>query len=102
MHNYLSRQEDLAHIGSSLTDKHVNYAQTLLQHQFTNNVTGLQSTLLQYKPLIKKWAEGLQIIHCHRCHWVMAHKETASTDIVKAYDTLYDAADDIIKTVATS
>ena len=29
----------------------------------------------------------------------MAHKETASTDIVKVYDTLYDAADDIIKTL---
>lgn len=62
-------------------------------------MTGLQSTLLQYKPLIKKWAEGLQIIHCHGCHWVVAHKETASTDIVKIYDKLYDAADDIIKIV---
>ena len=92
----LADKKTLLTFGSSLTDKHVNYAQALLRHQFTNDVTGLQSTLLQYKPLIKKWAEGLQIIHCHGCHWVVAHKETASTDIVKVYDTLYDVADDVM------
>ena len=47
-------KKTLLTFGSSLTDKHFNYAQTLLRHQFTNNVTGLQSALLQYKPLIKK------------------------------------------------
>ena len=51
----LADKKTLLMFGSSLTDKHVNYAQALLRHQFTNNVTGLQSTLLQYKPLIKKW-----------------------------------------------
>ena len=30
---------------------------------------------------------------------ILAHKETASTDIVKVYDTIYDVADDIINTV---
>ena len=96
----LADKKTLLTFGSSLTDKHVNYAQTLLRHQFTNkNVTGLQSTLLQYKPLIKKWDEGLQIIHCHRCLWVVAHKEAVCTDIVKVYNTLYDDADDVIKTV---
>ena len=48
---------------------------------------------------MKKWDEGLQIIHCHRCHWVVAHKEAVSTDIEKVYDTFYDNADDVIKTV---
>ena len=48
---------------------------------------------------MKKWDEGLQIIHCHRCHWVVAHKEAVSTDIVKVYNTFYDDADDVIKTV---
>ena len=74
----LADKKTLLTFGSLLTGKHVNYAQTLLRHQFTNNVTGLQSTLLQYKPLIKKWAEGLQIIHCHECHWIETHKVTAS------------------------
>ena len=74
----LADKKTLLTFGSLLTGKHVNYAQTLLRHLFTNNVTGLQSTLLQYKPLIKKWAEGLQIIHYHECHWVVAHKVTAS------------------------
>ena len=64
-------------------------------------MTGLQSTLLQYKPLIKKFAEGLQIIHCHGYHYVVAHKETASTDIVKVYNTLSDAADDTINPLRT-
>ena len=95
----LADKKTLLTFGSSLTDKHVNYAQALLRRQFTYNVTGLQSTLLQYKPLIKKWDEGLQIIHCHGCHWVVAHKEAVCTDIVKVYDTLYDGADDVIKTV---
>ena len=36
--------------GSSLTDKHINYAQALLKQQFTH-VGELQSTLLQYKSL---------------------------------------------------
>ena len=67
----LADKKTLLTFWSSPTDKHVNYAQTLLRHQFTNKVTGLQSTLLQYEPLIKKWAEGLQIIHCHGCHWVV-------------------------------
>ena len=95
----LADKKTLLTCGFSLTDKHVNYAQALLRHQFTNNVTGLQSTLLQYKPLIKKWDEDLQIIHCHGCHWVAAHKEAVCTDIVKVYNTLYDDADDVIKTV---
>ena len=55
----LADKKTLLMFGSSLTDKHVNYAQTLLRHQFTNNVTGLQSTLLQYKPLIKR--NGLKV-----------------------------------------
>ena len=84
--------------GLSLTDKHVNYTQTLLRHQFTSNVTGLQSTLLQYNPFMKKWDEGLLIIHCHSCHWVVTHKEAVSTDIVKVYNTFYDDADHVIKT----
>ena len=34
----LADKKTLLTFGSSLTDKHVNYAQTLLRHQFTNNV----------------------------------------------------------------
>ena len=49
----LADKETLLTYGSLLTDKYINYAQVLLQNQFTN-VTGLQSTLLQYKPLLKK------------------------------------------------
>ena len=90
----LADKETLLTFGSLLTDKHINYAQVLLQNQFTN-VTGLQSTLLQYKPLLKKWTDGLQVIHCRGRHWVVTYKETASTDTVKVYDSSNDIADDV-------
>lgn len=42
---------------------------------------------------------GIQIIHCHGCHWVTAHKYAPSVDVVRIYDSLYNTADDIVKTV---
>ena len=42
---------------------------------------------------------GVQIIHCHGYHWVTAHKYASSVDVIRIYDSLYNAADDIVKTV---
>ena len=42
---------------------------------------------------------GVQIIHCHGYHWVTAHKYASNTDVVQIYDSLYDTADDVVKTV---
>ena len=97
----LADKEVLLTHGSSLTDKHINYAQALLRQQFTC-VGGLQSTLFQYKPLQDKLPEGIQIIHCHGCHWVVAHKVASSSDVVKVYDSLYDEVDDVVKKVVTN
>ena len=83
--------------GSSLTDKHINFAQTLLRSQYPS-VSGLTSTLLQYKSLPTKLAMGLQMIHCHSSHWVTAYKEDSSSEI-EVYDSLFDSVDDIIETV---
>ena len=87
--------------GISLTDKHINYAQALLKQQFTC-VGGLQSTLFQYRPLQNKFPEGIQIIHSHGCHWVVAHKRSCSSDVVKAYDSLYDEVDNVVREVITN
>jgi len=73
------------------TGKHINYAQALLKQQISC-VGGLQSTLFQYK-------KNFQIIHCHGCHWVVAHKEDYSSNVI---DSLFDEVDDIIKKVVTN
>ena len=80
--------------GSSLTDKHINFAQTLLRSQYPS-VSGLTSTLLQYKSLPTKLAMGF---HCHSSHWVTAYKEDSSSE-VKVYDSSFDSVEDIIETV---
>ena len=93
----MSDKECLLTPGSSLTDKHVNFAQTLLRSQYPS-VSGLTSTLLQYKSLPTKLAIGLQMIHCRSSHWVTAYKEDSSSE-VKVYDSLFDSVDDITETV---
>ena len=64
--------------GCLLNDKHINTTQDLLRKQFTN-VSGLQSTLFQYKMLPERMTDGLQVIHCNGCHWVTAYREDPST-----------------------
>ena len=93
----MSDKECLLTPGSSLTDKHINFAQTLLRSQYPS-VSGLTSTLLQYKSLPTKLAMGLQMIHCRSSHWVTAYKEDSSSE-VKVYNSLFDSVDDITETV---
>lgn len=98
---HVADKEILLMPGSSLTDKHINYAQALLRQQFTS-VGGLQSMLFQYKALQHKLSEGVQIIHSHGCHWIVAHKEASSSDVVKVCDSLYDEVDDVVKKVVSN
>ena len=94
-----SSDENILHTpGRPLTDKYINYAQVLLKQQFPS-MPGLQSTLQQYKEVTVKQDTGVQIIHCHGYHWVTAHKYASSVDVIRIYDSLYDAADDIVKIV---
>ena len=83
----ISNKECLLTPGFSLTDKHINFAQTLLRSQYPG-VSGLTSTLLQYKSLPTKLAMGLQIIYCQTCHWVTAYEEDPGS-VVKVYDTYF-------------
>ena len=55
-----------------LTDKHINFAQVILKHQF-NNVSGLQSTLIVHRAKrmsSTNTSRMLQVLHCKGCHWV--------------------------------
>ena len=96
--SYITDKSILCTPGRPLTDKHINYAQVLLRKQFPT-ISGLQSTLQQYKELAVKMDTGLQIIHCHGYHWVTAHKYASNIDVVQIYDSLYDTADDVVKIV---
>ena len=62
-------------------------------------MSGLHSTLQQYKELTVKMDTGVQIIHCHGYHWVTAHKYASDIDVVQIYDSLYDTAHDVAKAV---
>jgi len=52
--------------------------------------------------LQRKFPKGIQIIHSHGCHWVVAHKEAISSDVVEIYDSLYDEVDNVAKETITN
>ena len=54
-----------------LSDMHINYAQTLLHHQFPH-AQGLQNTLFQNKEPRQKIEQGIQIIRDRKNHWIVA------------------------------
>ena len=60
--------------GDKVNDLVINFIQKLLKKQFPF-IMGLQSTLLQSKPLKPSdniFASHLQVIHCHNGHWMVA------------------------------
>ena len=79
--------------GACLNDNHVNFAQTLLKHQFSN-VGGLASTLQlsARKVSLKGVANVVQIIHARGNHWIVA-STVSSKGRLHIFDTLYDTLD---------
>jgi len=77
--------------GKWLSDKHVNFAQSLLKKQFPQ-VNGLKSTLLLHKTQ-DKIKEGVQIIHSRGNHWIVASTLGCSGSVVKIFDSLYETMD---------
>ena len=96
----LSDKDVLLTPGLPLTDKHINFAQMLFKKQYPGTA-GFVSTLLQYKPLPTKLTEGIQIIYCRACHWVVACKENSSSDVT-VFDSSFDSADDVMTSVITN
>ena len=73
-------------MGETLSDIHVNMAQSVLKSQF-NNLNGFESTLYQGKEV--KWTEEkiankIQIVHCKdRNHWILATTVDCPRGVVK-------------------
>ena len=57
--------------GKMLQDQHIDYAHRLINQQFSN-INGLQSSLMQDKPLKGSTKNALQIIHIRGNHWIVA------------------------------
>ena len=104
LYKYTLMHTDLSTLltsGSPLNDKHINLAQTLLRKQFPK-LSALQSTLLQFKALDKKFLSGIQIVHCPNDHWVTLFKEHPSTNVIKVFDSVFDSPNTAVYTVASN
>ena len=73
-----------------LTDKHVNFAQALLQKEH-KQLLGLQSTLLLAKQT--SVSPSLQIVHSQGDHWIIATTIGSPVNTVKIFDSLYPSID---------
>ena len=80
-----------------MNDRHINFAQKLPQLQFPY-VDGFKLTLRQ-KMEQTKIEEGVQIIHCHGDHWIVASSLNCSKDEVRVIDSVYDMVDDDTRSV---
>ena len=78
---------------SWLNDKHIDFAQTLLQVQF-GSVSGLKSTLglTQHQQPPYRNSKALQVIHCKGNHWVVA-SSLGCVAKVEVFDSLYSSVD---------
>ncbi len=83
--------------GEKLNDKHICLAQNMLKKQFSD-IGGLQSTLLQSKPL-KQQNKTIQVIHSRGDHWIVAAKILATEDTVLLYDSVYRTIDRATKDI---
>ena len=75
--------------GRWLSDKHVNYAQSLLRSQFSH-IDGWRETLLLHK-VQRKIQKGLQIVFTRGNHWILA--STLSGCGIEVFDSLYTTID---------
>ena len=80
--------------GQKLTDKHINFAQTLLRLQFPK-LNGLQSSLYQSRSQGFKTNEyALQILHSRGDHWIVATTVQCNPGEVRVFDSVYASLDD--------
>lgn len=74
--------------GQNLTDKHINFAHTLLRSQFPM-LNGLQSTLFQSRSQgFESNANVIQIIHSGGNHWIVATTLRCNPGEVRIFDSL--------------
>ena len=93
-HFSLSNMEkDIIVNGETLSDLHINFAQTVLKQQFRIE-NGLNSTILQSNvPPHLKQPPQIQIIHSRGNNWIVASTVFAKEDEVVVYDSICTSID---------
>ena len=79
--------QEILHNGGWLNDKHINYAQSLLKKQFPH-IDGWKNTLLLHREQ-RKIKNGVQIIHTHGNHWMVASNVRHGESEIEVFDSLY-------------
>ena len=77
-----------------LTDKHTNFAQSILKHQF-NDVSGLRSTLIVHRAKRMSSINAsrmLQVLQCRGCHWI-AFSIIENFPQIMVYDSSFSFVD---------
>ncbi len=79
--------------GSWLNDNHINFAQALLQEQFSTTL-GLKSTqgLAKHQQPPYRNSKALQIIHCRGNHWMVVSSLGCPAK-VDVFDSLFSSVD---------
>ena len=80
--------------GQRLKDKHINFAQRLIQDQ-CKHLNGLRLTLIQDKPYTGSKKHLLQVLFIKEGHWVVLASEDGKR--FKVYDSLYQSVDERTK-----
>ena len=78
--------------GQELNDLHIHMAQKLLSSQYPN-ISGLQTTLYQYKQPLASSKNAIQIIHVQGNHWITISTINCEEGEVGVYDSLYNSID---------
>ena len=85
--------------GQKLTDKHINFAQTLLWLQFPN-LNGLQSSLNQSRSQdLDTNDHALQVLHSRGDHWIVAITIGCNPGNVRVYASLDDGTHETVQRV---
>ena len=82
--------------GQRLTDRHINFAQRLIQAQF-QHLNGLRLTLIQDKQYSGSKKNFLQVLFIKEGHWVVIASHDGK--VFQIYDSLYQTLDEKTKTL---
>ena len=74
--------------GKRLSDLHINYAQALLQKQFSELYRRVALFLIAGEVKCKI-SQGLQIVHSRGDHWIVASKLDHDSSDVMVFDSIY-------------
>ena len=91
-----NEDKEIIQMGGQLNDKHMNFAQILLNQQFSN-IQGLYSTLLLFQQkqifVSARGRNVLQLIHTRQDQWIVASTIGCNDKEVCIYDSLFTSLD---------